>query len=423
MGLYHFDTFRILIVIAITIFGYIIAIKKLSNLECLFLAFTYAFILLYSGIGGGIVEANPSYTAYYVIYILVLSITLRKASFYTNFGTSRKEKSLLSIIKKHSTKIIVLFFGLKIFDLVYPEFKIMNLISPPPPSLEDHDFEAAGLNYAGGVISSLVYFLSSLVLPLFYLALYKYKNDYLRIVILLVSGLYLTYCSSGYIGRGSMLQCGIICLLSIYYNLSSAKRKMLVISLVVALPFVAFGMYNYSLARIGTIGDNITPLDAVQLLFSQEIGYPLHYDSYINKGGNYISDYLEWLVLQPLPGFLKFGHGNFMLTKEFSMQILGLDASQYGFFILLPGLLGEGLFVFGPFLFVMHAIMLGILLKYCIRTLTSSPTLVFYCYYSIVEFSFILSRGGTVSVYPFMVKSFLILILVEYFQSKKIKNV
>jgi hypothetical protein len=119
-----------------------------------------------------------------------------------------------------------------------------------------------------------------------------------------------------------------------------------------------------------------------------------------------------WLILLPLPGFLKFGYGSYFLNREFSVQILGVEPSDTTFFVVLPGVVGESIYVFGPFFFWVHAVILGLFIKFVIKTFTSSDVFTYLFFFCIVRFSFMLARAGTISVYPMMLKSFLILVIV-----------
>ena len=104
------------------------------------------------------------------------------------------------------------------------------------------------------------------------------------------------------------------------------------------------------------------------------------------------------------------------------MEALGLDVSDSSFFILLPGVVGESIYVFGPFLFFLHAVLLGVFIKFVITTFTSNDIFTYLYMYFIVSCSFMLARAGTISVYPIMVKCFLIIVVVFYFVCHKKKK-
>lgn len=416
----EFDFFRLLVIILSTLLAYLIASKKMESRQKILLLFCFAFLFIYSGAGGALKSTNPDYTFFYVSYIFILAITIRVSSFSVDY--KRDNIPLTNFVDRQGDKFIFVYFALILATFIYPEFKLKNLISPPPPILAGFDFEEEGNNYSGGAISSLIYFLRSFILPFFYISLYKYRNKAHKIVLFLIMDLYLIYCKSGYVGRGTILQTAIIIFFVVYYRLSKRWRKRLILSICAIIPFALFGFYRYSLVRMGTDITDESLSQAVQILFGQEIGYPQHYDYYIKLKEHHIFEYLSWFILLPLPGFLKFGYGNYFLNREFSMEVLGLDPSDSSFFVVLPGVVGEGIYVFGPHLFLLHTILLGVFIKFILKTFTSSPIFSYFYLYCIVSFSFMLARAGTISVYPIMLKSSLILVVVFYFVKKKMRK-
>lgn len=415
----EFDSFRLLIIVIATILSYLLASYRAKQNQKVLLLFCFVFLGLYSGVGGALKETNPDYIYYYVVYLLILAFTIRHSSFYIDY--SKDSATLTKFVDRNANKFIITYFLLMIVTFFYPEVIIKNLVSPPPPMLSGFDFEEEGNNYGGGAISSLIYLLRNFIMPFFYIGLYKYRDKTLKVLAFLLLDLYLVYCKSGYVGRGTLLQTAIICFFVVYYKLGKQARKRLILYVGIASPIILYGFYRYSLVRMGTDVSDETISQAVGILFGQEIGYPTHFNYYIKLANHHIGDYITWFLLLPLPGFLKFGLGEYYLNREFSMEVLGLDVSDSSFFILLPGVVGESIYVFGPYLFWAHAIMLGIFVKFVIKTFTSNDTFTYFYYLCIVTFSFMLARAGTISIYPIMMKCFIILIIVLYFvkRSKK----
>lgn len=403
-----------------TLFCYRHVSKRAKGKQRIFLLFTYLFIFLYSGIGGALKEANINYTLFYSLYILLLTFTISHSRIIMDF--SKESNVLVSFIDRNGNKIITVYFMFMLFSLIYPEFKLMNLISPPPPSLLDHDFEAADKVYEGGALSSIIHFASSLMLPLLYISLYKFRNNLKMVIAILFLNLYFMYCQSGYVGRGSILQFLVICFFTCYYSLSEKRRKILLITVALCVPSLLYFFFWYSFVRMDATLEQVSLDQVIQELFRQEIGYPLHYDDYINHCGKYGMEYLEWFFLQPLPGFLKFGYGNLALNREFSMDLLGLDVSESGFFIILPGVIGESLYTFGPVLFGIHAILLGLVIKFYSTSFLTSPCFTFFYYFCIMQLSYVLGRGGTVSTLPIMIKTIVIMAILRYCLKKQINQ-
>ena len=417
-----FNYIRLLFIVISTIVAYFIVAKGMRSKQKILLLFCIIFLCLYSGIGGALKDVNPDYTFFYIGFILIFAATVRFSSFSVNY--SKDSATLGSFIDRHAGKLIILYFLIKLTLLIYPECKLFNLISPPPPMLSGFDFESEGDNYSGGALASIIYLVRGFVKPFFFLGLYKYRNKTSKILFFLFFDLYIGYCSSGYVGRGTILQNAIIAFFTMYANMGKKERKILVISACSVMPLVIFGFYRYSLVRMGTDVSGESISQAVEIVFGQEITYPRHFNTYINFKGNHIVDYLLWFVLLPLPGFLKFGYGNYFLNREFSTEMLGLDAGNTSFFVLLPGVVGESIYVFGPYLYWIHAVILGIFVKFVVKTFTSNEVFTYLYFLYIVTFSFMLARAGTISVYPTTLKGCIILVIVFYFvnRSSKIKR-
>lgn len=416
----EFDYLRLIIIVVATVLAYLLASYKFKTQKKTLLLLCFTFLGIYSGIGGALIDTDPGYTYFYVSYLLILSLTIKLSSIKVDY--SKNSDNLTSFVNKNANKLLLFYFILILITFVYPELKIKNLISPPPPMLSGFDFEEEGNNYGGGAISSILYLLRTFMLPFFYIGLYKYKNKPAKVILFLLVDLYLIYCKSGYVGRGTILQTLIICFFVVYFRLSKQARKRIIIAVAAVSPLALFGFYRYSLIRMGTDVSGETLSQAIEILFGQEIGYPQHYNYYIKLNNYHIGDYLSWFVLLPLPGFLKFGYGEYFLNREFSMEVLGLDASNSSFFIVLPGVVGEGVYVFGPYFFWIHAVILGVFIRFVLDTLNSNEIFSFFYLYCVVGFSFMIARAGTISVYPIKMKSFLIIVIVFYFVRHKKKQ-
>lgn len=419
----EFNYYLLALILIATYVCYRLTIKGESSNIRFHLVLMFLFIFIYSGVGGALVSANQEYTFYYVVYLFIFSITFassKKMYFkYSEVNSLRFN----AFIEKYANKFIIIHLLLLFFQLIYPEIKLHNLISPPQPDLSGYDFTEEGSLEGLDAISKLRYYISNMVVPFFYWSLYKYnKRPWIIALILLVS-LYLTFCSSGYVSRSAMLFNLILIFMSVYRLLSRENRKRLLIGVSISSPIILFAFYQYSVMRLSATTENVSIGQAVELLFSQEIGYPLHFDGYINLTKRYAYDFIEWLVLLPLPGFMKFGQGNFALNREFSIGVLGLDPSDQYFFILLPGVIGESIFVFGKTAFICHAILLAVITRYVLSTLDKCESLIFVFYYYMVQLSFGMARAGTISIYPSIFKYFVILLIVlSYLKKKSIKT-
>lgn len=415
----QFEIEKLLIIVLATIICLFYTLRRFRGMSKVFLYLCYGFLALYSGIGAAVKGANSEYLFYYITFIVIMSVVIRKVR--VGIDLSAYSLTFEKYLRINASKIIGIYFFIKFLSFLIPEFKLFDLISPPPPSLEDFDFTKEGDKYGNGALDSLLYVAYSIAMPFFFWALFHYRNNLKKMCGFLLLNLYMTYCNSGYVGRGTILQTGIICFFAVYYNVNKVKQRLILIGTACSIPIILLGFYYYSLVRLGHSLDNVMISEAVEILFGQEIQYPLLYDQYKSHSGRFMFEYFEWLVLLPFPGFIKFGRGNFFLNQEFSMDILGLDVSDSSFFVVLPGVVGESIYVFGGILFFIHVIILGMFIKFVLVTFTSTPSFQYIFFLCMVQFSFMMARAGTISVYPLMLKSFLILILACFYIGKKPK--
>lgn len=386
-------------------FAWVFRLKYMK--DKLFFIFIAIFIYIYCGLGGCLKDANLTYLRYYYIYIIVLGVTIRWSNIGIKF-TQADDVKFSSYLERNAKFILYFYFFISILTLVFPEIILYRLISPPSPDVFANlngKFE----NKNTDALSSIIDLVKNFLTPFFYWALYKYRDNISIIALLMAFDLYISYCHDSYIGRHHILVALLIIFLFKYSKLSKKKKILFVIVIMTSIPLLAYGFYQYSYLRLGA-GVEIVSIDlAMELLFGQEITYPLLFDSYKNfYDSNLILNYFEWITFLPLPGFLKFGMGS-IPSYRFTEVVTGLSPGDSGWYILLPGIVGEAYFFFGPVLFFLHAILLGIVIKAVYRSFCTSPSLIFVYFFYGVTLSFQLSRGGTLSVYPLIFKHYLII--------------
>lgn len=364
------------------------------------------FIFLYSGIGGSLQEANHEYVIYYAAYCFVLGLTMKVSKIKFNF-TKQNDIIFSKYINKRGEIIIISYTFLGILSLIFPEVIIGRLISPPAPDVVQ-SLNMRIINKDPGIIANIVDLLQTLLLPFYYWALRKYKSI-IKVAIIMFFNIYVAFCHNSYIGRHEIVMALIILLMVYLSTLTRKKRIMVITGVSFSIPFLCYILFKYSMLRLGVTNVSISTFDAMEILFGQEITYPLLYDSYKDiRDPSLIVTYFEWLLFLPLPSFLKFGFGQGP-ADIFTELVLGLSRGENGFYVILPGIVGEAIFYFGHYLFFIHAIILGLIIKTTYLSLRESKSLAYVFYFYAITFSFILSRGGTLSVYPTFFKHFLIL--------------
>ena len=214
----------------------------------------------------------------------------------------------------------------------------------------------------------------------------------------------------------------IIYVVAIYFY-NPNYRKRIIRVLVIGVPLLAVLLSFYTFLRRGAEVD-VSVTQAIKLLLFQETSYPAHFVE-IKKMPDHIdlfNDYIQWLTTLPLPGFLKDTSKDYFFNAIFTERLYGIVRDTQDFYILLPGVVNEGLFIFGTFLYPLHAIVLGIFVGCAYRIVASKDEFFLFLYIS-VFLSSLAARAGTVSAYPVYLKDLLmyevIIFMLSRFKVKK----
>lgn len=412
----------LLAVIFITIIEWWLVCRHFSSFTLkVVLLFAYVFICIYCGCGISLESCNPSYAFFYFAYITIMSCLFR--IWIKESKMEKNEYFISSFLQKYGTHIIACYTFLNFIGLIYPEFKLTNLVSPPMPDVNTW-LNSVYDEKEHSMLETLRYLCSNTLMPFYYFSLYKYNSDKIKVAGILFFNLYISYCIEGNIGRSSVLVALLIIFLATLRDMPAKKRLTILLRVGIVAPIFLVAFYYYSLIRVGhDVDTTIGISDIVLMLFSQEINYPLWFDDYIN-GHSYSSlyKYIEWFTLLPFPGFLKGDLGNYRLNAEFTYLVTGMIPGTTGFSIKLPGLVGEGLYVFGPLFFFLHATLYSFIYSKVVIFLSSNKMLSYLAFYYAILMSFDVARGGTISVYPHIVKHLIIFAIVIIWYKKKMKR-
>lgn len=379
------------------------------------------FFFVYSGIGAAWEGCDKDYLFFYFLWMCFFSFTLYftmggKAGYPTDgFETERT-----SFIIRNAKLFIIAYFLIKLVVLAQAG-KILNLISPP--SIDIRAALEAGEDAADG---GLFYYLEKITFIFYFTSLYKYRTKIGKLFFLVFFPFYIDYSSSGYVARSTVMAFLIIYFIAIYY-FNPERRKSLRLIFFAGLPFLVIGLSLYTFIRMGMEVDRSVG-DAVTLLAYQETSYPIHF-SLIKKltdSWDLFVDYLHWLITLPFPGFMKDSSKDYFFNAIFTEKLYGIIRGTQGFYILLPGVVNEGIFIFGKVLFPLHAIVLGLFVSLAYRVVKYKEEFFLFLYISYFLASLI-ARAGTVSTYPVYLKDLLMyemaILLVHSVKTTKIKRV
>ncbi len=253
--------------------------KMYDRLEKLYISIIFGGLYFYGGIGASSYLATPEYTIYFLIFISTfvlfyrlkfpLSHSLQNTIHYLRHNRVRlfAEESIYLMM------IIVAYIGICLIGLMYPEFKLKALISPPAPNGLEALLSTIEVRKPDAA-SKLIFYIKLLLLPFYYISLSKFVKKPLILFLAIMVPLYLDYCSAGYIGRGMVLMnLGLWFVIIYWFN---PRFRWLISGLmVIGVPAILISFYAYSLARLGSSLDSVdNKANVIEMLFYEEVNFP-----------------------------------------------------------------------------------------------------------------------------------------------------
>lgn len=382
--------------------------------------FLIIFLLLlfyvYSGFGASFDLVPWQYTFYYNIFIGVFFTFFTFTYKRTNFRIKNVDSLFLKL------NLFPLYFLLLVlFNTSYPLFDLKKLIIPETLSLnKDIIYSVSPKSFGVDSIKVISGYLILILTPFYYLSLYGFRDKPFKLFLLLFFPIYISYSFSGYVGRSTLVPYLFIYLSTLYTFRPDLRRIMIVVVSVCMAPLIFF-LYYYSESRLGHGYENVTFSDAITIISGQELSFPRHYLDLINYSFDYkIIDYFIWLFTLPFPGFLKNNLVNLNVNFDFSSFILGIDVSSTDFFVLLPGLVNESIFIFGFKLFWINALVGGVVFGTMFKIVSTIPNFSVIKSYFIFFIIPLAARAGFFSSIPLIVNGFIVFFILIFFSKLRL---
>lgn len=407
-----FNLYNCIISIVVTIcsFYWIRGVRIIEKkILYLFIAFFY---FLFCGFTSFLFECGD-YIIYYSVYTFALGITLyysRNLSFKIDFI---KSADFAYFIERYAKYYLVLYFAYQFFGLVYPENKLLNLIILQAPQAQD-----ALEKSLDHTIGDSIGYLNTI---LFYVALSAYIKRPWKVIFLMFFNMYLGYASSSYISRGGIARLLVVIFLFLYIN-NPQKRKLIIALAIVSSFFSVIFFIGYMYLRMGGEFVVVDFSFAFQKIAEIELSFAANFEEVIRFGNDELGRYLWWFISLPLPGFLKFGTADIAINQEYTENIVGLSSLGDDFYIMLPGLAIEGVYMFGS-LYILHAVLYGLVVNLFYNTLFKSHVFYVYCIYSIINIPFVSVRAGTQAFYSTTNKLIIIVLIICFILFKTQRKV
>ncbi|WP_297971228.1 hypothetical protein [uncultured Bacteroides sp.] len=376
--------------------------------------FIACFYFLFCGFTSFLFDCG-NYITYYSIYTFFLGFTLcysRDISFKVDF--IRKE-DFICFVEKYAKYYLVFYFVYQFLGLIYPENRLINLFVLRAPQARDA-LESSLEHTVGDSIG----YLNTIF---FYIALSAYIKKPWKIIFLMFFNMYLGYANSSYISRGGILRLFVVIFLFLYINLPH-KRKLIIVLATILSFFSVIFFIGYMYLRMGGEFVIVDFSFAFQKIAEIELSFAANFDEVLKFSNDEFLRYLWWFISMPLPGFLKFGTADIAINQGYTENIMGMSSFDDNFYIMLPGLAIEGVYMFRGMYFF-HAILYGMVVNLFYNTLFKSPVFYVYCIFNIINIPFVSIRGGTQMFYSTTNKLIIIVLIICFIlfkiQKKPIK--
>lgn len=397
-------------------------LKKTGTEFYFFFLIFNVFLIIYNGIGAAYQNVPSIYLLQYILFKLsLLYSTLFFLLLFKKISISFTNVIEIKTVSNGYFYIFIfIFLFLKLLDLTIPDNKLLNLFHPPKPDLKAFLIETIEKKQTSSIEIILKY-LSLLITPLYYLSLQVFNKK--KFLFFSFFPLYVAYCKNSYIGRGAILvNLGFIFLY--FITKSKNKKKLIIISLVLAIPLLVFFVL-YSYWRNSSDVGNINITDLLFEIFYQETNFPSFYETVTSKNtSTYIIDFFRWFLTLPLPKSVFNIQNIKVFNFEISEIILGLGREDYGFFVVLTGIITESNYIFGKYFFWIEALVIGFLISTIHSIFGSIKIFKTFYLYLIVYISFMLSRAGITAVAPYLFNQlllvYLLIIIISQIKAKKI---
>jgi hypothetical protein len=381
-----------------------------------------AFLFIYNGFG--VSDTSTPAWLLWALFVFCISLLLSVHFFRAAFRRigvtiSKGDKVYGRVFSDGAIPFYILatYYFVVLSSLITPEFKLYRLITPPRPNIFLWFEETLSGEGSGGIR----YYLEILITPIFYLALQRLRRQPLLLFLVLFFPLYIEYVGSAYIGR---YQVGFAALFFIAYlwgRYPNARVYFLALGAAL-LPIILIALYVYSKVRLGlTVGETLMSFDngivgAITQTLESETNFLQRSGNAIVLSGDRVDifAYFTWLFTMPLPGFMKVGLQLSYINYEISESVLGLPRGAQGFYVVLPGLLAESIYVYGNFFFWLHAINIGMLIALSEQLFGKSKNLIFMRNFFIISFGIVLNRGGIAAFAPSMFNALILLFAILF---------
>jgi hypothetical protein len=394
-----------------------------------FLYFMTAGVFIWSGIGGSAESVAKEYVWIYCGFVFLLTGSFTLSSILLSKGLKLPEfdQNTVFLNQKFWQVFVVLYLLFILFPLVYPEFKLFRLIKPPPPDLHaavENRFKLEG----DTMLEVLFYYANVLIFPFFLFSLHALGLRWWWLFIALAFQFYAKYCVNAYLSRHEMALLLLMVYLYFWYR-KIIPRQVMVLGSLAALPMLMFFFHSYAMIRLGGGFDLefgiLGVIESSLGLFYEETYYPkLVSEMMEGDRPQEIFRYLTWIVSLPIPSKFTANWDIMKIGYEYTEYMTGGILGETIFTIILPGLLGESIFIYGKAMWWIHAVTVGFIVALICHVTRADKRLFFVMTYFQLHI-LLIGRGG-VAMFLILIINYMLLfwpfLLLLFYKGKQVQH-
>ncbi len=421
-------TFFALCYIAFVVYCAYIFVRRKANtaVERLGIVLFLCSFALYSGVGIATGKCNAIYILSFSVFLFFLAIGLN-ISLNTNIGARRidKTKKVDFVLLKYAKAATVVYILICIFLLFYPENKIIRTLSSSIGILQGPSSQSS--NIVVRILNMVQYLLT----PFLYVNMANTKKWYTPAIIQLSLIAISFFGGAGYLARSGLTANLFILVFISISEIEKRRAKTLydrkkfeierwrlfrrylrlgVLALIAVMPL----FYAYTILRTGATV-NWSEIPSLFKILEDELNFAMHYPYCVYFSNQFNPfRYFIWLVTLPIPIF---EFNGMQLNTEYSQLFV---PAYYGVnykTVVLPGLLGEGLLLYGEYFFWIHALFLGLIYGYFLKYYSCSENRRYLGVFFVAQIV-LSTRGGSQSVIAQFINYGLLMFFCEFVNIK-----
>ena len=372
-----------------------------------------AGVYIYNGVGAAYPGIPIEYIWYYFSFLISVSLSF---FFFIAISPSLShhsgrvfKRTLKSVEQNRKWDLVLLFYlFLHFIPFLYPELRIHDFFSPRLPDLKQTFAMRMEVQDVNPILKVIDY-VRILMTPFFFIALYRYNLNIKKVMFILFFLLYIQYANTSYIGRSAFGANALLIFVALWALRKDYRKRLILVGIALTPILLAF-FYFYSIIRIGGNVSDFKVSKAVNGLIYQETGFPLRVGIPViesNRGAD-LESYFKWMITLPIPKILTGEIAGTRINYEISELILGTSMGSKGWYVVLPGLVAESIYIYGKYFFWIHGMFIGFIGAMMIRLVERTPQLLFLQSYLVVLFFYDLNRAGISGFLPKIVNHFIL---------------